>query len=363
MAFKSYALNDPLAQQLWADRLMAENFANTRWTKFIGEEDALVNMKSDFQKGIGSQITFGLRLQLDQAGSLDNELLESNEGHYETVTDSLVIRQLRFAVEGTGAIDRQRIGFDDREQVRMALTDLWTRRDEEMFFNQLCGAAWQTDVRRTGLNTVHDPGPHGANDTTHYLCLGAANEQSLGSSNVFSTDHIDYCVERAKRTATPPIRALRIEGGEYYCMFIHTFCAQDLRNNVNWKNAQIAAMQGGAINNNPLFTGALGVWNNTIVYESDYVSNGVSASDGSQLVNVRRCVFGGAQSMVLGYGKAGGSQKAMFWREREIDYGNRLGVAAGKIYGLKASTYDFNQNGTSQRFGTIVVPVYAAAHS
>lgn len=363
MAFKSFALNDPLAQQLWADRLMAMNFANTRWTKFIGEEDALVNLKTDFQKGIGSQITFGLRLQIDQAGSLDNELLESNEGHYETVTDSLVIRQLRFAVEGTGAIDRQRIGFDDREQVRLAQTDLWTRRDEESFFKQLGGAAYETDVRRTGLQAVHDPGPHGAVDTAHYILLGAANEESLGAGNVFSTDHIDFSIERAKRTATPPIRPLKIEGGEYYCMFIHTFCAQDLRQNVNWKNAQIAAMQGGAINNNPIFTGALGVWNNCIVYESDYVCNGVKSTDGTKLASVVRNVFCGAQAMVLGYGKAGGSQKSMFWREREIDYGNRLGVASGKIFGLKASTYDFAQSGVLQRFGSIVAPCFAVAHS
>lgn len=363
MAFKSYPLNDPLAQQLWADRLLAENFANTRWTKFIGEEDSLVNMKTDFQKGVGSQITFGLRLQLDQAGALDNEVLESNEGHYETVTDSLVIRQLRFAVEGTGAIDRQRIGFDDREQVRMAQTDLWTRKDEQAFFNQLCGAAYQTNVRNTGLNPVHDPGPHGVNDTAHYLLIGAANEESLTAANPFSTDHIDFAIERAKRTVTPPIRPLKIEGGEYYAMFIHTFCAQDLRNNINWKNAQIASMQGGAINNNPLFTGALGVWNNCIIYESDYVANGVKSSDGTQLTSVVRNVFCGAQAMVLGYGKAGGSQKSMFWREREIDYGNRLGVASGKIFGLKVSTYDFLQSGVLQRFGSIVAPAFAVAHS
>lgn len=367
MALKEFPLNDPLAQQMWSDRLMAQNFANTQWTKFIGDESNLVNLHNDFQKGVGSILTYGIRLQIDQVGSLDNELLEGNEGNYQTVTDSIVVRQLRFAVEGTGAIDRQRIAFDDREQCRSALTELWTRRDETAFFNQLGGARYQTDLRYTGLNPVHDPKFVG--DTNHYICINAAgaavaNEESLVSADKFSTNHIDFAIERAKSaTFGPPIRPIRVEGGEYYTMFIHTYSAQDLRNDTKWQNAQIATLQGGAIQNNPLFTGALGMWNNTIIYESDYVCNGVNSSTGAKLPSIRRNVFGGAQTALLGYGKSGGSKSAMFWREREIDYSNRLGVAAGKIFGLKVSTFDFGQNGIAQRVGSIVVPSYAVAHS
>jgi N4-gp56 family major capsid protein len=362
MALQEYALDHPLARELWADRLQAENFANTRWTQFIGDASSLIHMHNDFQKGIGTQLTFALRLQMDQEGSLDNALLEGNEGNYSVVEDSMVIRMLRFAAEGTGAIDRARIGWDDREQVRQALSEVWIRRDEQAFFNQLGGARYQTDVRYTGLNPVHDPADEG--DTNHYLLLGAADEQSLAAGDEFTPDHIDYCIERAKSDSFgPPIKPLRIEGGEYYAMFIHTFSAQDLRDNADWKNAQLNAMSGGAINNNPIFTGALGMWNNTVIYESDYVCNGVNASTGARLSSVRRNVFCGAQTLLLGYGKNGGSKSSMFWREREIDYGNRLGVAAGKVFGLKASTFDFAQDGTQQRFGSIVVPTYSVAHS
>jgi len=364
MAYQTYPLGHALAQELWADRLLAENFANVRWTQFIGDEGSLVNMHNDFQKGVGSRLTFGLRLQMDQVGALDNELMEGNEGTYKVVDDSMVIRMLRMAAETTGTIDRQRIGWDDREQVRQALTDLWARRDEVAFFNQLGGARYETDVRLTGLNPVHDPGPGGAADANHYLLIGAADEQSLAAGDEFTPSHIDFCIERAKSNSFgPPIRPLRIDGGEYYTMWIHTFSAQDLRENADWKEAQISAMQGGAINNNPIFTGALGVWNNTIIYESDYVCNGVNSSTGVKLTSVRRNVFAGAQGMLLGFGKNGGGKSTMFWREREIDYGNRMGVAAGKIYGLKTSTFDFGNNGTLQRCSTIVVPTFAVAHS
>jgi hypothetical protein len=49
-------------------------------------------------------------------------------------------------------------------------------------------------------------------------------------------------------------------------------------------------MTGGEITGNPIFTGALGMYNNTIIRESEQIARGVSNAGVAQ-TNVRRAVF------------------------------------------------------------------------
>ena len=171
-----------------------------------------------------------------------------------------------------------------------------------------------------------------------------------------SLEYIDFCVERAK-TLTPAIRPIKIDGGEYYVMFLHPYQVTDLRINTatgQWMDIQKAAMQGGQITKNALFTGALGVWNKTILHESTRVTQGVNG--GSAVTGVRRAVFCGAQAACIAFGGEDGPD-TMSWAEETFDYGNQLGVAVGAVLGVKKSVYN------SADFATIVVSTAAAQHS
>jgi N4-gp56 family major capsid protein len=112
-------------------------------------------------------------------------------------------------------------------------------------------------------------------------------------------------------------------------------------------------MQGGEVTGSPLFTGALGVYNNVILHEWSYLPTAVSVSDTAiGNAKVRRNVFCGAQAAVMGYGQESGPNQ-MSWVEELFDYGNQLGVSAGMIGGLKKTRFN------SADFGTIVVSSYA----
>jgi len=355
MATTGYSVNNNLTNKLWAKKLNVEVLKDAYISKFIGKgADSLVQYREDTNKDKGDRIRNGLRMQLTGAGVLEDNTLEGQEEQLITYSDDLLINQLRHAVRSDGKMSEQRVLFDLRTEAKAGLKDWWTDRLDTMFFNQVCGYTVQTDLRYTGMNTPTAP------DSNHIMRAGnvSADESITGTASVMSLSFIDYCVERAK-TLTPAIRPIKTELGDYYVMFVHPYQATDLRTNTNtgqWLDIQKAAMTGGQTTKNPIFTGALGVYNNTILHESARVTNGVNSSTGAAVTTVRRAVFAGAQAACIAFGGEDGPD-TMSWTEETFDYGNQLGVAVGAILGMKKSVYN------STDFATIVCSTYAAQHN
>lgn len=111
-------------------------------------------------------------------------------------------------------------------------------------------------------------------------------------------------------------------------------------------------MQGGEISKNPIISGGNFIYNNVVVHEWSYLPNTVTAP--SSQANYRRGVFCGAQAAVLAVGQDS-SPSEMSWVEEKFDYGNKLGVSAGMIYGIKKTVFN------SADFATIVLSGYAPA--
>jgi N4-gp56 family major capsid protein len=158
-------------------------------------------------------------------------------------------------------------------------------------------------------------------------------------------------VEKAK-LAKNTLRPIRISGADHFVMFLHPYQVTDLRSSTatgQWADLQKAALSGGNASGNPLFTGALGMYNNTILHESTRVP--ASPTNAS----ARRAVLAGAQALAMAFGRSFG--KGTFsWSEELFDYENQLGVAAGCQAGIVKTRF----NGSD--FGTVVVPTYAVAH-
>ena len=138
----------------------------------------------------------------------------------------------------------------------MALGDWWSNRIDTAFFNVISGNSAQTDTRYTGSNTTTAP------TSNHvFYANGHATEASLTAtaSATFSLGLIDAAVLKAK-TLSVPIRPVQTgKTGGMYVMFISPEHHYDLRRNtatLQWGDIQKAAMQGGQISDNPMFTGA-----------------------------------------------------------------------------------------------------------
>jgi N4-gp56 family major capsid protein len=191
-----------------------------------------------------------------------------------------------------------------------------------------------------------------APDADHIVFPGtiaATAEASLSDTtdHAFSLTLIDKAVEKAK-LAKNAMRQVNMGGEEYLVCMIHPTQTTALRTSTTtgqWLDIQKAAMSGGNTTKNPIFTGALGVYNGVIIRESTRIP---SPGTGQANSNVRRAVLLGAQAASMAFGRDSG--KGVYsWKEEMFDYGNQLGVAAGCIAGLQKNRF----NGSD--FATIVI--------
>jgi N4-gp56 family major capsid protein len=118
------------------------------------------------------------------------------------------------------------------------------------------------------------------------------------------------------------VRPLRINGKQYYVAILHPYDATNLRQDPVWNQAQRDANVRGE--KNPIFSGALGVYNGIIIHEHEYVYR---TNDGSGSANVARNVLCGQQAGVLAWGSP------VKWVEKSFDYGNSWGISVGAIFG------------------------------
>ena len=347
MATTSFGVNSPNAVKLWSRKLFREALKNTTMAKYMGESsDSMIQVLNDTKKGPGDNITYQLRMQLSGNGVLNDGTLEGNEEALTVYTDNVTIQQLRHAVRSAGKMSDQRIPFSVREEARMGLQDWWADRIDTAIINQLCGKSTITDTRLTGGNTPTAP----SSGRIIYFGAGSpTSEASVSTTATMTLAAIDAAVTTAK-VATPLIRPLMVNGNPHYLMFLHPYQVYALRRDAtavsSWTDIQRAALAGGK-QDNPIFNGALGVYNNVILVENARIPM-------SATTNVYRALFCGAQAGVFAVGQDNYPEK-MSWVEELFDYENQLGVSAGMIFGAKKSVFN------STDFGTIVVSTYASA--
>lgn len=359
MAITTYGVNDALAVKLWSKRLDVEALKETFYADYVGSTGSyLAQEMTETKKGAGDSITWALRSLLSGEGVTENEVLEGNEESLSTYSDSLLINELNHAVRvrNKGTIDAQRVPYDLREEAYDALKDWMVDRLDTQFFNALAGNTAQTNTKYTGFNAALAP-------STNRLFRGGtavANDQSLGTGDTFKLALIDKCVNRA-RTANPLIRPIKGLGKDIdFVMFIHPDQTLSLRADAstagNWFDLQGKRLQGGEGDKNALFTGALGIYNRTLLVEATRIPQGVHGSTGATVANTRRAVFCGAQAASVAFGMNGGATKFM-WTEQLFDYDRELGVGVKLIVGMKKGRYN------SEDYGTIAVTTYAAPAS
>jgi len=346
MAVLSFGTNDPSTVKLWSKATDREVLPKTLIGKFIGSgANSIIQTKDEMSKSAGDRVRMNLQYLLSARGRVGNEVLEGNEEVPTFKTDDITIDQLRNAIRFYGAMDKQRVVYDVRRDAKDQLSDWFADRLDTAFLNQVCGNTGQTDAAYTGHNATIAPTANNiffANDQANYAALTNADK--------FDLSYIDEMVTRAKvlhhEYNQPLIRPVRINGGDYYVLLLHPFQVKDMRANTStgqWMDIQKAAMQGGAISDNPIFSGALGMYNGVIIFESPRIPHG---ADGTTVdTDTRSAVLLGAQSCWLAYGREGGKAERYKWVEETFDFENEHGVAVSLIHGMKKAQFNSVDHG------------------
>lgn len=372
MSTTSFGVNDAMAVKMWSKKLAVEAVKATDIAPFIGEDaGSIIHRKTELEKGKGDQVTYGLRIQMSGDGFTENQLSEGNGESLTIYSDAIVINELGHVagVKSENTIDQQRVPFEMREEARQGLADWFRKRISVSFFNQVCGYTPANSspfgTKYTGLQAVVAP------TSTRQIWQGSVSaDESLTSTNTFSLTMLDKMKEMAIN-ASPLVRPINIRSmtgdvGDYenvqegkYTVFLHPYQVTDLRTSTStgqWLDIQKAAMTGGQVTKNPIYTGALGEYNGMILRSAIDVTQGVNSSTGAAITTVRRAVLCGGQAAVIGYGQKNAPSKFR-WNEELFDHKRRLEVSAWCIWGLKKTQFN------SVDYGTIVGSTYAAAHT
>ncbi len=328
-----------LRPQLWRKQLFADVRDNVYMTRFVGtSEQDMIQELEDLSATPGTLINIGLGAKLSGAGINGDSTLEANEEAMTDYATSVSINQKRHGVLLTGQFDEQRNMYDMRMSAKNRLADWWAELIDQELVDKLCG--------KTTSTFANTPTAAAASRATY--AGGATSIGTVTTAMKMDTKLLDAAKQTALVTSagTPALRPIRINGKQYFVAILHPYDATNLRQDPVWSQAQRDANIRGE--DNPIFSGALGVWNGIIVHEHEYVFR---TGDGSAAAQVARNVLCGQQAGVIAWGKP------VSWVEKTFDYGNQWGVSVGAIFGCLKPLFN------SVDYGVITMYAASAAAS
>lgn len=361
MATNAFGVNDALAVKTWAKMLAVSERDNLDIAPLMGDDaGSIIHVKRETAKGSGDQVTFGLRAVLTGDGKTENETAEGQGEALSIYSDSVVVNELGHVVgvKSENTIDAQRVPFDLRAEAKDGLSEWWSNRLSVSFFNQVCGYTPQTNTKFTGLNAVR---AHSA--SRKIFAAAASADEGLTSADTFTLDLIDQAVEMAT-VGDQKLRPVMIGGQKKYVCYLHPYQVTSLRTNYStgqWGDIQKAALSGSASTKSPIYTNALGEYNNVILRTSQHVTQGVNSSSGAAITTVRRAVLLGAQAACVAYGQKQSGANKYRWNEELLDHKRKLEVSAWSIWGLRKSQFSSGTSNAALDFGALTISTYAAA--
>lgn len=316
-----------LVLKSWAKKAWEAGIKESYFSKFMGRSaKSIIHVKEELSRGKGTSINIPLLMPLVGAGIVDDNLLENNEEPLVYKEFDVYLHQIRHAVRLQGRFTEKKVQQNLREDARSALSEWLAGYIDRSIFAILTG------VKPTFIKRDKDIFPWDLQTPSTDRLLFAGGKKS--SANITPADKFEPAlIGQAKRKAradeSTAIRPVRVNGRETYVMVIDQWQARDLKQNEDWIRAQESANIRGETN--PIFSGALGIWDGVVIHECNRVPRVQNASG----VYVGRALFLGAQACVFAEGEA------PRWVEKKFDYDNQYGVSISRMFGLKKSRFKF----------------------
>lgn len=323
--------------ELWGADLYAQAENMTFWNRFQGPEGSTMPIirKDDLEQDAGDTVKVDLVLALTGAGltgDTSGSLLEGNEEALKFRQMSVVVDSLQHAVRWT-KLGKILINHDMRTTALNQLRKWLAGKFDDAIFTELTGAG--TAMPAGNIWAAGD----------------ATTRNTIDAADVITLDEISNLKAYAQTELL--IEPLRLEDGEeVFGLALHPYAALSLKKTAEWKQAQREARERGALN--PLFTGAVGMYDGVVLYTSNRVPRSNNAA--GTPVPVANNVFFGAQALSRAY--------AYYpdWTEEYFSYGQEQGIATWTVLGNKLNVFDLSAAGDAsgnRAIGSMVV--YASA--
>lgn len=242
---------------------------------------------------------------------------------------------------------QKRTLHDLRKVAKARQSEWWARMFDEQFFMYLSGSRGVNEdyifpLAYTGrANNSFD-----APDADHLLIgLTHNTKATVDATDVMSLSIIDKAKTRASMigggtTGKPQVQPIMVDGEEHYVVVMNPWQEYDLRtasSTGQWLDIQKAAAASEG-RNNPIFKGALGMYNNVVLQSHKGV---IRFSDFGSGANVKaaRALFLGEQAGVCAFGSPGTGMR-FDWHEEMADRGNQVVITTSSIFGVKKTRFN-----------------------
>jgi len=357
----SLAANRP---EIWQKELYANVIDNLYFTKnnMMGKgANNIVQIKDELTKQKGDTVTFPLTTKLSGSGVTGDSELEGNEERITAYSQSIVIDQWRNAVRLTGKLDEQTNSYDMRSDAKDKLSIQAQEFIERQIFLKLGGVTLTTLVDVAGVvysaRAAFANSPAAISDANtaagignRYLCANSSGADALAATDKITPALISR-LRIIAEGASPKIQPIKINGKNWYLLFVHPYQAYDLKQNAVFSQAQREALPRSE--DNPIFTNAMGAWDGVIIHSHEYCPfldktvayNFNTAAGGTNYgVDAYRAILCGQQA--AGFAQC---KNPNGWVEKSFDYDNEVGFATALIGGIQKILFN------SKEYGTIVL--------
>lgn len=356
MADTVIGTGDPQARKIWSQFFSREVLAMTYMRRFMGtRNNSVLQMHRDMSQGRGDEVKYDLKVQLTGYGVDGDSVLKGNEQAMVYHQDSLGIDQKREGVSYR-MMSQQRTIHDFPEDAREHLADWYARVYDQTWFAHLVGTAGDNAALDTAMNGF------GGNA----FVLPDADHTVDNQGSPFDLSMVRAIKEKAI-TASPKMRPIRTSRGEeVFVMFLSPYQVTSMKTATGatqWTEINASAEQRRSTN--PVFTGALGMYESIVMHESQYLPTDLSGTGdwATPAANDNFGVLCGAQSSHIGFGNPysnlgnppASNQELFAGMREDDDYGNMQGYAVASIWGLKRAIFNSETYG-SVAFRTTDVP-------
>lgn len=379
MSQTSMLTGNALTAKLWAKLGFVDMMKNTAFGRMV-KRGTIMRAEELDRAEAGDEVTFNFTGILTGIGTGEGGTLTGNEEALNLQSYSMKYNVFRHAVaspnENTIEQARTMVNFENR--ARKLLPQFHASRLDASCFNQLAGVNSDTiEVDGTiysGSNRTFVQGLNGISAPTANRIIranGAANDQSLISSDTFNLDLVDAAVEQLLRTY-PYSGTLDNDEFDLYISYEQmTDLKRDTAGKIQWYQNYLSQMTGGVTDKNLIFDASaygskpVGKYANVNIIPAFRVATGVHSITNAALPSVRRAVLCGRNALSFA-SKFSGALEDMKQTEGNVpfkystqlkDYDYIKGIEARMIYGVKKLQFD------GEDFGSTVISTYAAPHT
>ena len=338
----SFGSNDPLTQMVWANRTIHEAVQKTNYSKHVDKSGGLNDVAveyDDLESGFGEKSRHAMLEPLPKIAFNSSDGIEDKgcklKYKYEDIDIGCTF--LCPVWWDTKRTAQQRPN-DLRKEAKKQLSQNKTELMDDTFYSVLAGDTLANkDPFKNGNNLICPPSKNRHCFAGGNSCEEEVEQDEAALMTLEDIYDLRLLAENHGRCNESTFRPIMVEGDEYYKLFLHPFVIRALKKDPCWKEVQLASMAGGDIKNNPMFTGALGVWERVALYETPRLPNGITKDGKSYLENTYRSVLAGAGAVSVQY--AGANNAKGEWREADKEFGHKKGILLSCYWGMKKSRF------------------------